>query len=980
MSEMERLQRELAALQEQGAELDAQREPGTDLIRVGSPEALESQMRQTQEGIRRQEVLIKAKVAEIQAFAEQQRVELERAARAAERALEPVQAALREVGEQIKTIGLYLGTGERITQLSEGNAAPLGTTVTVRQMILRMDEEVAAAAESGGLDYRNMAEFDKWLLESPDHLAQVLPELKGVVCFTPRDPARSKRDTRKMMGPNPDATMYWLIRNGDRLWRMTTDFQVQDKLVPGPGWLEALFTRDGKPIRPGSMDWDRAQEAANEAERAYFRVQVILEGLLHRTPVFEPLPVQGMSFMDEEHHEAGRLAFILDAEAALGDGSYESFPAWQRRLNAQLRPGLRIVGEFNSYEGGFRGERYDGQWGPHGNRRLYPSGASYPDDGVIYELERVQGGKLGFRYERTDTVFRGWREDSGNAKVRASCRVKPSDDWIIPYDLATEEELRSFLHRRTERKHYVGMFPVIKAALRAKREEREQEEPFRVMLAGVLARENGVSVGEAEQALPGLVDWFKLTNKYHRPLLHRVRTTGKGGEGLPEDRAQEMAAKAVRLITAEHARRLKIERSKPNERLVAELRDGLWRTDQNRWLTNAAVMVGRRRSDGKYVVVVPERSDENVYATVIVWGSRKGLDEMSHWQVITKRQAAAWQVLWAHERWDEWELDADRRKHLTDGELEQLMAQLREAAASGDADCDPGTPVLGFTVERRYGVVELCAYLLTEEPVLPSEEHPLSERGHQGKVEVRSRAWKRQADGSVSFYRETWTTGWRHGGSRWNRAKWHDDVQDLGGDPWAKGVRVLWCDRSLIDQLRVRFQEYSHASGRVAALNQEEFNLERAIDRAWHAAWWEDRRQEFVAEYGKPELWDGQRKVIQDQLDRGRRDEPDTPEGIEALVRPFVEAGEADRLWGRSVADVLAEAIDRGWVTPGDDGLDVSLLLLRFDRKAPRKDKYDTFDQGVEDVHATATYDADATVAVAGELTAGEPEDAEVVE
>jgi hypothetical protein len=984
VSDMDRLQAELEALQAGAEELEAQREPGTDLVLAQSPEAVAARMRETEERLRRQQVLVKAKVAEIRMVAEQQREELLAQMHAAERALEPVQAALREVGEQIKTIGLYLGTGERITQLADGAPAPVETPITIRQMILRMDEEVAAAAEEGGLDYRNMAEFDAWLLESPEHLAQVLPEPKGVVCFTPRDPKRSREETKRQLGPNPDATMYWLIRNGERLWRTTTDFEVPEKLLPGPTTFDDLFkSRHGGTIRPGSMEWEDAQERVEKAEVAYFRVQVILEGLLHRTPVFEPLSAQGMSFMDEAHHEAGRLAFILDAEPSLGDGGYESFPAWQHRLNAQLRPGLRIVGFFGGYSGGFASLSY--REGRYGHPRLYPEGASKPESGVIYELEKVQGGRLGFKYERTDTVFRDWGrgyrprdwESRGNAKVRASCRVDPTDDWILPYDLATEEELVRFLHARSERRHYVEMFPVIKAALRAKREERAMEEPFRVMLAGVLARENGVSVEQAREALPELVEWFKLTNRWHRPLLHKVQATGKGSDGLPEDRAQEMAAKAVRLITAEHARRVRIERSRPNADVVRLLREQgyrKWLEQVHADLPNAPVLVARRRADGKYLAVVPERSDEDVFAAVIVWGARKGLDELSRWQVLTKRQAASWQVLWAHERWQEWELDADRRKYLTDGEQQRLMDGLRGAIERGEADCEPGTPVLGFTVERRYGVRELCAYLLTEEPVMPNPERLLSEPGERGAVEVRSRGWVRRQDGSVDFYRPSFTTGWRHGGSRWT-STWRDrELQaSLSGDPWPDGALVLWRDRPLIDTMRVRFQAYARAIAPRESLSQRSFELRRSIEGAWEAAWWEQQRQAFVAEYGKPELWDGQRKVIEDRMSRKFERLEAPVDGLEApvdglgeLVAAYVERGKGDDLWMVSVRSALAAARTWGCVSEELE-LDESVLALSF----PQLPQADEEEEAWGPFETDEEFDAEGSIEVVGELEAG---------
>jgi hypothetical protein len=357
-----------------------------------------------------------------------------------------------------------------------------------------------------------------------------------------------------------------------------------------------------------------------------------------------------------------------------------------------------------------------------------------------------------------------------------------------------------------------------------------------------------VSVEQAREVLPELVEWFKLTNRWHRPLLQKVQATGKGSDGLPEDRAQEMAAKAVRLITAEHKRRLRIERSRPNMQLVEELRSGVWR-EYGVDLRNDAVMVARRRADGRYIAVVPERSDENVFAAVIEWGTRR-------------------------------------------------------------------------------------------------------------------------QDGAVDFYRESFTTGWRHGGSRWT-STWRDlELQaSLSGDPWPDGALVLWRDRPLIDGLRVRFQEYARAVAPRESLSQRSFELRRSIEAAWEAAWWEQQRQAFVAEYGKPELWDGQRKVIEDRMSRKFERLEAPVDGLSDVIRAFVERGRGDDLWGRTVGDVLNEAIGLGWaeLEPEEGQLDASLLPLSF----PQPPQADDEEGGWGPSETDEEFDVEGTIAVAGELEAG---------
>lgn len=1016
--ELEREQAELARLQAEAAQLH--HAPGTDLVRVGGAEAAREQVLARKATAERQEVLIRAQVEKVRALALAEAERAKEIARRTQAALEPVQAFMRELKEQLHTINLYLGTGEEIVALADGEAAPESTPITIRQMVLRMDEECAVAAEKGGIDAVDMEEFDRWLLADPAHVEQVLPEPKGVVALTPRDPERSKRyesaqQTQAVAEAN--AQTYFLIRNGDKLWRTCTDFNVGSLLVPGPQTFTDLFTRTERnyhgrggmeskrvPIKPGSSDWDRAQQQAERSERHYFRVAIILEGLLHRTPVFHPLPVQGMSFMDESNHEAGRIRFILDAEAALGDG-HEQFRDWQSRLGGQLRPGMRIVGQFNGYEGfGAHSSRHR-----DGNARLHPMGASPPEDGVIYELKQVQGKRLGFTYPRTDMVWRrgydargDWR-GSGEAKTNASCHIKPGDDWIIPYDLADVADMERFLRSRSDREEYVSMFPLIKAAIRAKRREAELEAPFRTMLAGVLARENGVSVADAEAAVPGLVEWFKTTNKWHRPLVADVPEQPADVELTPMGRRKhyeqsdddlarardrwerqmresaEQAAKAVRLITAEHARLVRNERRKPNEALVADLRE--------RYAN--AVMVGRRRSDGRYIVVVPERSNEEVFARVVEWGERKGFVSEERWQLVSKAQAARWQPLWAHERWSRWHHAAERGQHLTDAEVEKLAHDARAQftrRGKDHRDRDVGkSPLLAVTLTTREGRNEVVVWYASAELILPSEEYPLTggitkpgwahhapKRGQALEVSGKAFTWRRDGEGRVRVI-DAWGGNYSYG----------NDLDRLGESEWTDSNQVLWRDADLIRDLKLQQVEYDARQERARELEKPRWELVNGIHRAYVRRWWDQQRAAFVREHGLEyeHLFEGHAKTLvapgKEGYQGGRyvygAEVPTA--GLQTMLEVWCEQELAEELWGLTVGEALELTTWPPHVEPVE--LDESILGLRFVKPEPKPEPEPELDES--DDGELVEFDGEATL-VMGELTAGEPEDAEVIE
>lgn len=142
--------------------------------------------------------------------------------------LEPLRALAARLEDGISAVNLYLGRDEFIEEFRDGASAAADVPLTIRQQVLSMDEEAALLAEDGGLDFRNIGVFTAWLLETPEHLDQVLPEQRGVVAIMARHTAVDYG-----LGAIGNAHMneanfktWWLLRNGERLYLMTTDFSV----------------------------------------------------------------------------------------------------------------------------------------------------------------------------------------------------------------------------------------------------------------------------------------------------------------------------------------------------------------------------------------------------------------------------------------------------------------------------------------------------------------------------------------------------------------------------------------------------------------------------------------------------------------------------------------------------------------------------------------------------------------------------------
>jgi hypothetical protein len=841
------------------------------------------------------------RAAEQRRLIEAKREELESLMRqqldAARAMLGPLQAQVKVMEEGIFTINLYLGNEEQIHRLRDGEPAPADTPITVRQRVLYMDEECAVAAEDGGLDAQSIENFDAWLLADPAHLDQVLPDTKGIVALQVRRFTKD-RDEYDRDKAAADQMAYLLIRNGQRLFRtfVNTGFKLGERLVPKADEFQELFVDRSYDfdtgenvetiIEPGTLAWERAMESADRRERYYMRIGMILEGLLHRSTVFQPLPESGVGFLDQEHHDAGRVKLVRDAEMVLGTGA-ETFRDWQARTNAQLTVGMRIVGAFAKYGGDFAQYRNRDN-GRHD--RLSPGNASYPEDGRPYVLEEpfsarfhyaddVQTGWV-FRYHETEARYLGDSWGYGGEyrlpKRRASCKVTPRDKFILAFDLITVEELDRFMGDRDNRVEYLDLFPLFKSVRAAKLREQEAEAPFRDMLAGVLARENGVAVEEARMDLDELISWFKFKTKHHRPLLVEAAVPefvepeppkdafGRRGRRelseheevvrqLRELHEREMresvehAAKAVRMITAEHKRLLKDRRRPINTKLVRELRETY---------TDALAIV--RPRDGGYLVV---RRISDPWVCLAEHRANGEFVAKQEYQVVGK-QRQRWTFAWTHPDWEEWDLDADPRKHMKPMEREEL----RQRAIGGVPEGKQLMAVL-------QGDLECTAYYLAEGWSVRGDGRDKNPQLVDGPtVATVTARFVRGMDGEPTYTVRRRGNVWR--GLRQDKWAWERD----GAEVFPEGVAAWERERELAQQEReLRRAVWDRIDRAVRALCKQW--MERA-DR--------ERYEEFLAEYQDPGLWEGHRKML-----------------------PEVKlSGDAERLAWRIIADAVDLGVD----------------------------------------------------------------------
>lgn len=793
------------------------------------------------------------KQAELRAATKALKERMDREIREAERILGPLQERVKMMEEGIWTINLYLGRDEEIVKLRSGEPAPADTPITVRQAVLSMDQECMMASDTGeaGLDARDMESFDRWLLADPAHLDQVLPEIKGIRVFVPRRTPKDYKDpwVQKAMD-EANRHSYWLIRNGGLLWRMSTDFDVGKTLVPTEDEFTSFFMKRGfhgeesTPIEPGTRDWAEAEKAANGRQRHFMRVALILQGIVDRTKALAPLPGR-VNLLTPPSYDAGHVRIVTDEERNLTDGRFV-YKDWARDLRSKMTVGMRVVGHFDGYSSLPR--NYRDHYDDH-EQRIFPNHAPRPPKDEIFVLERPAKGNhhdFVIRYDRNDSRWMagvhmdrdgtpnphgGW---IGHANVpyttRASCFIERSDTKVIPYDLVTEADMDRLLNDRLSRMDYLDMMPVFKAVKAAKAAEAEAEAPFRLLLAGELVRQNGVTAEEAEEAVPQLVHDWKLANRYHRALT-----------GEPEHEA-----KAIRMIVAEHAARLGITiDQRADEAAVGTL---LARFPK-------AMLIARRR-DGSIAVVEPE-NDATPYVCIRnLSGKRLSLTETRRWATLGLHWKK-WRVLHSTDRWETWDHTLDPADYLTDEETANLL----DATRSHMAHHPKAGNIIAIVTDGRN--LTVWAYMPNDFPERP--DGLLSRGWGNREVHQYTYGWERRAEGIRVKYPDTM----RDGGGLWghtfhiesvfekNRA-WYPWEIDSDAKPGHAPTVTAVLFVNGISELFIK-----GARARRRAWEAEAAPMHTVVNRAyrslmtqWQAKWEAEQHAEFLEDYLDPDLWD----------------------------------------------------------------------------------------------------------------------------
>jgi hypothetical protein len=643
---------------------------------------------------------------------------------------------------------------------------------------------------------------------------------------------------------------------------------------------------------------DERQKAQGARQRHFFRIALILQGLIDRTKIFYPLPDGGISLLHPESYESGKAVMLADGERTL-QSSRKPFYEWLKDLNSQLRPGMRFIGAFG--HDGFRGDWIDDR--DSRNRRITPRGASAPRDLSIHQIDKFENGKLIFKYDRTDMV---WTADGDYRapKTRASAWVYPSDRFVLPIDLVDSDTMRSYLTARTERHAYLDSFALLKRAIAIKDEEAELEAPFREYLASSVAAELQLDLDTVRAGL-GVIDWW-AGNKWHRPLV-------KGEDPVAE-------AKAARMITAEYKAR----------HASANGADG--NTDAKavqilRALDPSIMFIGRRHSGG-YLAFAPQPRKygkaqglrEDLWVTEYTLTGVKGKPSKRQW-VLAGPRGQKTAPLFEAEAWAKWDtVSTTYREHLTDGDVDDLLEEfmagsVRHVRVDGHrshrntpATVDPAAEMFAVALSHGDKGSRLEGWM--HSPALAEAESRVKSTREPKYLLIRA-TWEKDAKGRVAFvhdYRD-WSV---NPSARWSSSVKLDDPTT---HPWCH----TWDGRLVGNAALVEFptvldraftadvqRHNNDLSSKANLINAYLWNAEKAAQqKAIDAA-----RERYMDDYDDADGWADHLKTIKVTSVEIRRGYSSSKERhpLDAAVRALVNQHHR----GRTVRDILKSPATRG--------------------------------------------------------------------
>lgn len=181
-------------------------------------------------------------------------------------AAETLKETISGIEDRIFNVSLYAGLSEDVEQIADGAPAAMDERVRLFQRMAYMDEECLLNYKHGGMEFKDIRDFDKWLAK-PENRDRILPWPRCVVAFRVRRFAKEREyDGSLAMAmliielEKADKVTFLYIRNGEKLFRMTCDQEFGSHIFPSQSQVD--FT---EPMM-AKTDWHRVDDIITKRE------------------------------------------------------------------------------------------------------------------------------------------------------------------------------------------------------------------------------------------------------------------------------------------------------------------------------------------------------------------------------------------------------------------------------------------------------------------------------------------------------------------------------------------------------------------------------------------------------------------------------------------------------------------------------------------------------------------------------------------
>lgn len=165
--------------------------------------------------------------------------------------LAKLKTSIGAINDRIFTVELYAGLVEELVLVRDGQPAANDAKVKIFQRQHFMDEECLYAYEAGGMEFKHIKKFDRWLAR-PENFTRILSHDRCVVSFRVRrnEKERDFESFREFINfafsglKEADKLTFLYIRNGEKLYRLITGIDFGEELFPDRD-RSTLFNNSG---------------------------------------------------------------------------------------------------------------------------------------------------------------------------------------------------------------------------------------------------------------------------------------------------------------------------------------------------------------------------------------------------------------------------------------------------------------------------------------------------------------------------------------------------------------------------------------------------------------------------------------------------------------------------------------------------------------------------------------------------------------